>query len=284
MKQYDPELLRKVQMVDLRMAKFFVEYCKQNNLLCYFCGGGCIGTVRHKGFIPWDDDLDFFMPRADYEKLKQIWKDTDQYAIRYPSETYNDHNMFMTLRDKNSTMIKPYQQDMDIVHGITIDIFPIDGYPDSGFQRKKQVFWGLIYQMYCSQIVPENHGKLTRMMGKMALGLIRSPKRRYKVWRKAEKKMTKYPISSCKNITEICAGPGYMKNKYPKEAFASAVFLPFEDTEMPIPVGYDQYLRIAFGDYMQMPPVEKRIPQHDAVILDPERSYLEYNRSNTEAK
>ena len=125
MKKYDELLLKKVQRVDLQMAKFFVEYCKKNDLLCYFCGGGCIGTVRHKGFIPWDDDLDFFMPRESYEKLKVIWKDTEEYGLVFPTELYNDHNMFATLRDKNTTMIKPYQADIDMIHGISIDIFPL---------------------------------------------------------------------------------------------------------------------------------------------------------------
>lgn len=62
--------LKEIQAVTLTMSKYFVQFCQENNLLCYFCGGGCIGAVRNQGFIPWDDDLDFFMPRPDYEKLK----------------------------------------------------------------------------------------------------------------------------------------------------------------------------------------------------------------------
>lgn len=65
--------LKEIQAVTLTMSKYFVQFCQENNLLCYFCGGGCIGAVRSQGFIPWDDDLDFFMPRPDYEKLKKLW-------------------------------------------------------------------------------------------------------------------------------------------------------------------------------------------------------------------
>ena len=276
MSNYDSELLKKVQAVDLEMAKFFVDFCKKNQLLCYFCGGGCIGAVRHKGFIPWDDDLDFFMPRDDYEKLKKLWKDTERYALLYPTELYNDHNMFVTLRDKKTTMIKPYQKGFDTVHGIAIDIFPLDGYPKSGLQRKLQVFWGLVYQLYCAQLIPQNHGGLISLAGKIGLGLIKSPKTRYKIWKFAEKQMSKYRIAECDAITEICAGPRYMKNRYPKEIFASALFIDFEDTKMPVPVGYDKYLRIVFGDYMKLPPEDRRVTEHEGLVIDPDNSYLHY--------
>lgn len=276
MHEYNEELLKKVQKVDLEASKYFVSFCQEHDLLCYFCGGGCIGAVRHKGFIPWDDDLDFFLPREDYERLKVEWKDTEQYILLYPTETYNDHNMYMTLRDKRTTMIKPYQKEMDIVHGISIDIFPLDGYPGSKHQRCMQVFWGLIYQLFCAQIVPENHGSFVRLIGKVGLGMIKNPKTRFKIWRFAEKNMTKYKICDCNAITEICAGPYYMKNKYPKECFSKAIFLDFEDTKMPVPIGYDTYLRIAFGDYMQFPPIEKQVPSHDAIVIDTEKPYTEY--------
>ena len=80
--------------------------------------------------------------------------------------------------------------------------------------------------------------------------------------------MTKYPISECNKITELCSGAHYMQNEYPKEAFDHAVMHAFEDTEMPLPCGYDAYLRMAFGDYMQLPPEDKRKPHHDAEFFD----------------
>jgi lipopolysaccharide cholinephosphotransferase len=276
MAQFDKEQLRKVQLVDLELAKRFVEFCNDKGLLCYFCGGGCIGAIRHKGFIPWDDDLDFFMPRDDYERLKELWVDDDNYALLYPTCDYNDHNMYITFKDKRTTLIKPYQMDIDTVHGISLDIFPLDGYPNNKLSRANQVFWGLIYQLFCAQIVPNNHGVLVSFLGKAGLGLIRGKKNRYRLWKFAEKKMSKYKINNCNSITELCAGPRYMKNKYPREAFEKAILVPFENTEMPIPIGYDQYLSIAFGDYMSLPPEDKQIPSHEAILIDTERSYLDY--------
>ena len=99
---------------------------------------------------------------------------------------------------------------------------------------------------------------------------------RYRIWKKAEKEMTKYGLAESDGITELCSGPGYMRNKYLIASFEDNLFLPFEGTEMPIPVGYDAYLSTAFGDYMTPPPANKQVPHHDAVIADMDKSYTEY--------
>ncbi len=279
MANYTAEELKGLQEKSLEMAKYFVKFCEEHNLLCYFCGGGCIGTIRHHGFIPWDDDLDLFMPRKDYERLAEIWNqeaDTKRYILSKSSMNYHDRNLFLTIRDQNTTQIKPYQADLDIPQGIPLDILPLDGYPNSEWKRKVQVFWALIYSLYCAQTIPENHGGTMKMLGKIALGVVPFRKMRYLIWKFAEKQMIKYKIEDCEYITELCSGPYYMKKKYPKEAFEAAVYKDFEDTKMPIPVGYDSYLRIAFGDYMKMPPKEKQKAHHDSKFLDINHGYKQY--------
>lgn len=273
------EELQKLQKINIDMAKCFVEFCKKHHLTCYLCGGGCIGTIRHGGMIPWDDDLDFFMPRKDYEKAWRLWKKEmtgSRYVLEKSDADHVDHNLFFTLRDKKTTLIKPYQKDLNITHGVALDVLPLDGYPDKKRQRKWQCFWALIYSLYCAQLVPVNHGKKVAAIGRIALALAPSKRLRYCIWRFAEKQMTKYKIKDCTGITELCSGPGYMKNWYPKEAFSKAVFLPFEDTQMPVPVGYDAYLRIAFGDYMELPPIEKQVGHHEALYMDLEHPYTRY--------
>ena len=262
----------------LEMAEYFVQFCKENDLLCYLCGGGAIGTLRHKGFIPWDDDLDFFMPRKDYEKLAQLWpqKADSRYQLSKSNENYIDRNLFITIRDTQTTCIKPYQQDLDIPHGLALDVLPLDYYPANGLSRKKQVIAALVYSLFCAQTIPEKHGGIMKWGSQALLALVPSKKLRYKIWKKAEAEMTKYTEEESDGITELCSGPYYMKKKYLISSFEDALWLPFEETELPIPVGYDAYLKTAFGDYMTPPPVEKQVAHHDAVFIDLEKSYTHY--------
>lgn len=269
------EETRKMQLKGLEMALFFDEFCKKHHLTWYFCGGCCIGTLRNKGFIPWDDDVDVFMPRKDYEKLKRIWKNTPEYSIQYTTKNYLTQNQFLTICANNTTFIKTYQKDLDINHGIVLDVLPLDGCP-TGFKRKCQKFWALLYSLFIVGKAPDNHGKAVNLVGSAVLGIFKGKKVRYKIWRFCEKQMTKYPIEKCDYITELCSGPHYMQNEYPKSCFDHAVRMEFEGHQMAMPSGYDTYLRMAFGDYWKLPPKEKQVCHHEFEKIDTEHSYKIY--------
>ena len=95
-----------MQMRGLEMALFFDEFCSKHNLTYFLCGGCCIGSIRNGGFIPWDDDVDVFMPREDYEKLKELWVDTPEYSIQYTTKDFLTENQFLTICANNTTFIK----------------------------------------------------------------------------------------------------------------------------------------------------------------------------------
>lgn len=272
------EEIRKLQKKSLEILLVFQKFCEEQGLLFYFCGGCCIGTLRHKGFIPWDDDIDVFMPREDYERLPSLWEEhmrETKYRFCKNSKTMFLRSLLSAVSDEETTFIKERQSDLDIPHGVRLEILPLDGCPD-GIRRKFQIFWALVHQIVMNQEPLISKGKLFEIPGKVLLFLLPGWKLRYKVAKFAERRMSRYAIRDCSKITELCARWQYMANEYPKEIFASAVKMEFEGHEMPVPVGYDTYLKMAFGDYMQLPPEEGQIPKHDAVEIDLEHSYKEY--------
>lgn len=275
--EFTPETLRKLQLKELDTLVYFKEFCDKNNLLFYLCGGCCIGSLRTGGFIPWDDDIDILMPRDDYEKLYKLWDNDKQkrFKLLRTDEKIFTGNIFTTIVDTETTCVKANQAHLDIPFGIMMDIFPIDGCPKGKFKRTMQKLNAMIYSLFLAQIVPENHGGIMALGSKLLLSIVRSPKAREKKWRNAERRMSKYKIADCEYVTELCEGVHSMQPEYPKEWFASAVYREFEGLQMPIPVGYDSYLKKAFGDYMTLPPEDKQKPHHDMILVDTERSYKE---------
>ncbi len=264
--------LRELQLKELDLLIKFSEFCEQNSLTYYLCGGCLIGSLRYGKFIPWDDDADVFMPRSDYEIFIKEWQkqkaDGKFVLLNETDETFT-RNCFATLVDTSSTLIKNYQKDLDIPHGVAFDIFPIDPRPDGKIQKYCQYFWCMIYSLFRAQTIPEKHGGLMAKGSKLLLGIFKNYQTRKKIWKFAEKQMTKYCIEDCKNLCELCAGPKIMKNEYPKELFKDTTEVFFEGHKFKTMSGYNKYLELAFGsDYMTPPPESQQVISHDLYYLD----------------
>lgn len=270
--ELSPEQIRGLQLKELDLLIKFSEFCEQNSLTYYLCGGCLIGSLRYGKFIPWDDDADVFMPRADYEIFIKEWQKQradGRFVLLNETDDTFTRNCFATLVDTSSTLIKNYQKDLDIPHGVAFDIFPIDPRPDRKIQKYCQYFWCIIYSLFRAQTIPEKHGGLMAKGSKLLLSVFKKYKTRKKIWKFAEKQMTKYCIEDCKNVCELCAGPRIMKNEYPKELFEDTTEVYFEGHKFKVMKGYKKYLELAFGpDYMTPPPESEQVVSHDLYYLD----------------
>ena len=261
--------LRELQLRSLDLILEFKKFCEENDLEWFLCGGGCIGAVRHGGFIPWDDDLDVFMMRKDYERFFSIAKKSKlNFHVIRTSEKIFSRQTFTSVTDKNTTVIKKEQIGLKIPRGISIDVFPLDASPSNIFKQQIQMLNARLFSLYITCVIPKNHSFFISLICFILLALAPSFKLRIKLAHIFEKNMTKYNIDECYYVKELCAGPKYMKNLYKKSLFQKSELKKFENTFLPVPSGYDEYLRLAFGNYMELPPENERINSHDIVFID----------------
>lgn len=259
-----------LQQKSLEILKYFQGICREQNLRYWVGGGTCIGALRHQGFIPWDDDIDIFMPRPDYERLYAIWNevaDTEHYALCRTDREHNNHQTDMQLVDLRTTFINRHSVNEDIKHGVSVDIMPFEGCPEGKFARAMQIYHSVVYSVFNVQRLPDHQGKLLRFATKILLSLVPNPERRYRLWSKHEKKMAQYDFDSARTVKETITSMRALFYPYPREYFETKE-VPFEDITVNIPVGADAYLRRIFGDYMQLPPEEDRVAKHDVVYAN----------------
>lgn len=247
--------VRQLQLKLLEIFLYFKKICEKNNLT-YWCGGGTmLGAIRHKGFIPWDDDLDVFLPRKDYERLYEIWNqvaDTSNYVLVRTDEKANYHHAAMNLVDIRTTYVNKHSENEDIYHGIYIDVIPFEGCPNSRIERAVQIYHSIMFSVFNVQRLPDNQGSLLRLPTKILLSLVRSPQSRYRIWKKHQDKMTQYDFFTAKYVKETITSFQGLFRLYDRGCF-DTIDADFEGIKVKIPAGYDHYMKRVYGDYMNMP-------------------------------
>ncbi|HLR20769.1 MAG TPA: LicD family protein [Tissierellaceae bacterium] len=271
----DEETLRKVQLIQLEILVEFDRICKINNLQYQLFSGTLIGAIRHKGFIPWDDDIDVAMTRKDYERFLNICNDylgSDYFLQNYDTDP-NFHRQFSRIRKNNTKYIQYSYENIDIHHGIFIDIFPMDDViPDNILEKLRDKT--LLAMFHINRLrnlgVNSEANIIKKIAGKVIEGsnsIIKKStfdRRKTKIMKAFQEKDTDY----INHLTNTTTPERFKRFLIKKEDFYDTIEWEFEGYKFPIPRNYHQYLTNIYGDYMELPPEEERKPHHGIIEIE----------------
>lgn len=281
--QMTPEDRKKFNAKLLGILKTIMAICEENNIRWFMGYGGCIGAIRHKGCIPWDDDIDVCMPRPDYDRFVEICRNRDlgNYELAIINDFPGYFEYFVRMFDKNSTIL--FNNWSTHVGGIFVDIFPIDGAADGNIYSnyKHFIFWQKISR-HSHFIFPRYKRMQLLRSGRLRCyilyiliiltSLFRKSLQKISV-RKIEKIVRKYPFESSKYSVFYYDVYGLKKHVVEKKWIEETIWVPFEDIQVRIPKYYHEYLSHIYGDYMTPPPVEKRDDRHVFAFIDMEKRW-----------
>lgn len=267
------ELMKKVWYKEICILQEFDTFCKKHGLIYFVDYGTLLGAVRHKGFIPWDDDIDVSMPRPDYIRLLEIAPSEFKEPL-FLWNTYSDArcSAFSKLMDLNTAAVEYPDKILYSHQGIFIDIFPLDAVNDStnkfeNIRLIEETLWNLVVQ-------PEDI--MPRYKGLLDDGFISEFKQLPMDVRQHEFEIlcaNNYDRSEMVNFfTDDLIG---LANAIPKKTFDNIIYLPFEYIMVPAPADYDTVLKSRYGDYNVF---VKGASCHEGIMFDPDRSYLEYSK------
>ncbi len=258
--------LKEVQDVGLEILIFLDSFCRKHNIKYSLTYGSLIGAVRHKGFIPWDDDIDVMMLRDDYERFCELWVDNDDYKLFCPQRK----NIFTPLSricEMKKTLCIPRKPLFTESTGLWIDIFPID------YVEQDNIMDNPLYQQLI-KLTEFTIKKRTSMYSWKRSGFNISKQ----VWLLIKKLIYRGNIHDAiqqydtisksfgdKNSKFICIltiVSSINRKPVPKYLFSNVINLKFEGKPIQVLSGYHEYLTKGYGDYMKLPPVEKRVPGH----------------------
>lgn len=266
--EYKSEI-NELQKIQLSMLKDFDAVCQKHRISYQLFSGTALGAVRHKGFIPWDDDIDVVMLREDCERFfdsasKEL--DSNKY---YVQREFSEHwpMFFSKLRLNGTTYIEKYHShDARIHQGIYIDIFPCDNLSDNRLMQKLQYIASKIViakSLYARGY--ETNSTVKKCFMQFCRILPTEPFKRLCIRRNNS--------SSLKVHTFFGGGKKFERSIFFREWFEQSVKMRFEDSEFPVSAHYDEMLRVMYGDYMIMPTLEQRVCKRHAAIVDINKPY-----------
>lgn len=259
---------KKIQKIELDILMEIDRICRLNNIRYALAYGTLIGAVRHNGFIPWDDDIDIYMMREDYLKFREVCKTQLDAKFFYQShETDNEYYyLFDKIRVNNTIFRETYLNNYDIHHGVFLDIFPLDNVPDVFLKRKFQYFKFHFYRNgLMSKYLDTNarHG-IKKIASKVLKIAYASFSLEY-LYQHAQSVSMEYNDKS--NCSKVCSFSGFRNEVNNKEYYTELFEGDFEGVRVYLPKYYNELLSKMYGNYMELPPIEKRKTLHDVVEI-----------------
>lgn len=264
---------KEIQKLELDILKEFKQFALKNDIQYFLCGGTLLGAIRHKGFIPWDDDIDIFVPRQSYDKIMTILQnnrfldDEKTYKVYFPLDENYIYPYIKVVNEKTIVYEKDIKRKYCL--GVWVDVFPLDEWPDSIEEQQKLLKNHSKYKFF-NKIYVAGHlstlsKKIIAAIGKIGYAILCFGKDN-KYW--VEKMLSQIqPYHS--HLVGNLSWPNRDKDIFSKEIFKNSIECQFEDDTFPIPVGYKEYLTNMYGDYMQLP------KEKDRVFHDFEGYYLD---------
>lgn len=249
--------------LELGILKTVTSFCEENGIRYFLAYGTLIGAARHKGFIPWDDDIDLQMPRPDYEKFMSLYNeknDASPYRALLPLKDGSRHTFLKVVDTRTAKVEKGMHYEDGKAPGIDIDIFPIDGQPEDDreyekYYKKKNRIFREIYELVGTYSWKRKLLYLFPRIHAHILG-------KEKLFAKIEKINAPYPYEEAKMVGATNSLYNGIKNRTEKKNYESHVLLEFEGEMFRAPVGYHEILSSFYGDYMILPPPEKQVTHH----------------------
>lgn len=260
-------LKEKIHNINLEMMNIIMKICDKHNLVCYLAYGTLLGAVRHKGFIPWDDDIDLMMEQDQYLQLEKILKEElpkEYFLQTFETDRYYGLN-WMKIRKNGTTCVDKRWNNIQCHGGVGLDIFQISRVPDNLLIYK---LWRLIYRIQHALLETFIiEGKYTEIN-----------KKNYKLLYKFALKFPyKFRFYIIKLLNPFVFGNGSIKTKrviagamkevYPREILKGKEKIEFENQLYNVPLKYKEFLKYRYGDYMELPPINKRYG-HNYVCVD----------------
>ena len=258
---------KEIKETELKILVFFDEFCRKKSVKYSLTGGTLIGAVRHNGFIPWDDDIDVMLKRDYYElfikEFPEFSKGSNYELITFKNNKEYNY-LFSKIVDKRTCLIEAHNKPVKEL-GVFIDVFPID-YIDNDYKKSYKKLKNVEFKKYLIVAsnwkhfyVNNNHGFFRQILRFFFYLISRfiNPKKRLSFIEKSFSKNEKRNYVAC-----ICGSYSIDKELMKAEIFGDYIDLEFEGKRFMSIIGFDSYLKSLYGDYMKLPPVEKRVARH----------------------